>query len=105
MANVTVFDPVTVASKNIAVNMQESVIQQDEDGTMDYFLLLTTSAKKVNGNAIPNHTIRTLSDLAKGTTTHAGGPGPYLTLTAAVQDHVLNMVEGSGAVGDEMSFS
>ena len=103
--SITVYDPVTRNSKLVTVSVQNQVIQQDEDGQMDYFLTLSTSAKKVSGAAITDHSIRTLGDLAKVTTQHDGVTvTDYSSITAAIQDHIINMVEGTGGA-DAMDFS
>jgi hypothetical protein len=105
MANITVYDPVTRASKTISITVQNQIIQQDGDGQQDFFLVLSTSALKVGGDAIPDHSIRTLGDLARDTTQHDGVTvDDYASITAAVHDHVINMVEGDGG-DDAMDFS
>ena len=106
MATITVFDPVTTNSKTITTNVRSAVIQQDENGQIEYYITLVTTAKKVSGADISDHVIKTLSDLARGTTQQDGVTAtPYTTLTDSVRDHVLNMIEGSGPSGDEMDFT
>jgi hypothetical protein len=105
MANISIFDPATGNTKTVSLFMKSQIIQQDEDGQLDHFMALTTSAKKISGAAIPEHSIRTLGDLAKGSTQQDGATATdYASITAAVQDHVLNMIEGNGG-SDAMDFS
>jgi len=106
--NITVYDPTTGHSKNIAISMGAAMIIQDLDTTYDFFLMLTTSAKKVSGAAIPTHTIKTLNSGVdgEGTTRHNGTtPSPlYSNLSDAVTDHIWDMIDGSGG-SDAMSFA
>ena len=105
MANIRVYDPVTRNSKIISLIVKSEIIQQDGDGQLDYFLTLKTSAKKINGDSIREHSIRTMGDLLRGDTQQDGVTiTDYLSITDAVQDHVLNMVEGTGGT-DAMDFN
>lgn len=101
---VTIFDKVTRNTKTISVDMRASIIEGDNDGKMDYFIILSTAAKMVNGNSIPDHTINKLSDRVKGTTQQDGTAADYADMTSAIQDYILHMVEGT-AVGEEMNFN
>ena len=53
MASVTVFDPVTGHSKTITVEVQGTLlITVPPDADMDYYIQLSTAARKVSGAAI-----------------------------------------------------
>ena len=98
----TIYDPETKNTKTIHGEIDASVIAVDgnDAGTIDYYVRLSTSARKVNGDAISDQIIRGLSYMAHGGlggTKHAGGSGPYTTLDEAIQDYVLHMVEGEDA--------
>ena len=101
MASVTIFDPVTTNSKTINVDMGGSIVIQDVNGELDYYVRLSTSAKMLNGGAIATMVIRTLYDGA-GTGgvrryKHPVDPLPYENLTVSIQDHIARMVEGDGS--------
>ena len=96
MATITIYDPPTRRSKTVNSDVQTAVIQQDQDGVTDYFITLTTFAFMKNGQAIPVHTIRRLTDLARGTSKQKGTGSSYADIREAVEDHVLNMIEGDG---------
>ena len=103
--NITVFDPVTQNTRTISVDIMVSIIEDEMDGVTDEFIVITTNAKKKTGAAIPPHAINALSDLARGATQQDGFTAtPYASMTAAVNDHILNMVDGTGG-SDAMSFT
>ena len=106
MATIKVFDPTTGNTKNITVTIGGSVIIQDLDADTDYYVHLTTNAKKINGGSITPMIIRNLSDGAGngGTTKHDGSPLPYADMSEAITDHINAMVEGNGG-DDAMDFS
>ena len=96
--NQIVFDPKTQLTRNILIDMEVSLVQQDEDGEIDFYIKLSTSAKKLNGDTILPQTIRSLRDMVIG---GVGGTmrdrvtyGPYDNLTDAIEDYILFMVEG-----------
>ena len=102
--SVTIFNEATLNTRTITVDMKVSVLDDEMDGATDYFLILTTNAKKISGAAIPNHTINALTDLARGTTQQDGHTtDPYTSMTAAIRDHLWNMIDGTGG-SDAMSF-
>jgi hypothetical protein len=104
--NVPIFDKVTRNTKTISVDMRANIIEGDNDGKMDYFIILSTTAKMVNGNAIPVHTINKLTDLVRGSTQQDGITAtPYPTMTDAIQDYILHMVEGVVLPGEAMDFN
>ena len=92
----TVFDPTTRTSKSITIEMGASVIVQDLDSDMDFYVRLNTSATTLDGDAISARIIRTLHNGAGagGTVQLDGSALPYATLTAAIADHVRRMIEG-----------
>jgi NAD-dependent DNA ligase len=105
MATVTIFDPIARASKTITVTLESAVIEADEDASLDFFIKLTTRATKISGAAIETKVIRRLSDLVRGATQHDGVTGAdYTSMTKAIEDYVLNMVEGDGGA-DAMKFT
>jgi hypothetical protein len=77
---------------------------QDLDADPDYYVNLSTGAKKINGGDIGPFIIRNLSDGSRGTTKHDGSALPYDTMSEAIEDHILHMVEGDGG-DDAMDFS
>ena len=94
----TIFDPRTQNRRTILVDVDLAMIQQDEDGEFDFYIKLTTTAKKLNGDSIVPETIRSLYDMVMGVvdgTKWNGDPGPYSSITEAVEDYILYMVEGS----------
>lgn len=102
---VTVFDPATGNTRSIIVDMVVNIIEQDLDGQFDYFMTLSTSAKKISGAAIPRKMISALDDLARGATQQDGITStPYANLTAAVTDFIWNVIDGTGGT-DRMSFT
>jgi hypothetical protein len=102
---VTVFNKVTRNTKTITVDVRASILEGDLDGQMDYFIILSTSARMVNGNSIPDHVITALDDLARGATQQDGVTGTaYSSMTAAIQDHIWHMIDGT-ASGEEMNFT
>jgi hypothetical protein len=100
MASVTVFDPGTANSKTINVDMGGSIVIQDLNGDLDYYVRLSTSAKMKNGGAIAAMVIRTLNNGAGAGGNirykHPATPLPYENLTVSIQDHIARMVEGDG---------
>ena len=98
--NQIIFDPTTQRTKNILIDIEATMVQEDEDGDLDFYTKFTTSAKKKNGSAIPAETMRSLKDMViggeGGTKRKDGAPGPYSDLTDAITDYILYMVEGDG---------
>ena len=103
MANITIYDPITKKINIAQVTLEAAVIQSDPDAVQDYFIRISTSARKISGDAIPTKIIRQLTDLVKGTEQHGGSTDPYATMTAALEDYILNMIEGNGGA-DAMKF-
>ena len=89
MANITIFDPVTQHSRTISSELQGTVIIQDLDALVDYYIQLTTSAKKVSGAAIVPVIIRNVTPV---------------NLTTKIEEGVTAMVNYGGGV-DAMDFS
>jgi len=106
MASVTIFDPATANSKTINVEMGGSVVIQDLNGELDYYVRLSTGAKMKNGGSIAAMVVRTLDTPygagSSGTTRykHPGDPLPYENLTVSIQDHIARMVDGDGSDPD-----
>ncbi len=110
MANITIFDPITKNSRTISVTCESSLIIQDLDGEMDFFIRLSTSAKSLNGNNIVTRTCQALSDGAGGPGLDRHGAslpdGKYANLTEAIEDFIALMVEGiAGQPLTAMSFT
>lgn len=104
MANTIIYDPITKRSNTINVTLEAAVIQSDPDAVQDYFIKLSTTAKKISGNSISPKIIRELSDLVRGTTQHDGVTmTDYASMTEAIEDYILNMIEGNGGA-DAMKF-
>ena len=110
MATITVFDPTSKRSQQISVTLQSAVVDSDSDAKLDYFIQLSTSARKISGAEIPTKIIRRLIDLVRKDSNgdpeyqHDGVTStPYTSMTAAIEDYILNMVEGDGGA-DAMSF-
>ena len=108
--NQTIFDPTTQNTKSILIDIEAAMIQGDEDGDLDLYVKLSTSATKLNGDPILPETIRGLTDMVMGgiggTKRDGVTPGPYTDITDAITDYILFMVEGN--VSDPttaMSFS
>jgi len=97
--NQIIFDPTTQNTKNILIDIEAAMVQWDEDGELDLYIKLTTSAKKLNGSDIKAETIRGLTDMVIGGVggTYRDGvtPGPYTDITDAITDYILFIVEGS----------
>ena len=75
-----------------------AVVESDATGVLAFYIQLNTPAKMVNGSPIPVRYIRSLSTLADGSRQHAvNTSSPYADLTTAVEDFVLDMVEGDGS--------
>jgi hypothetical protein len=110
MPNITVIDPATGNTKQIAVAMEASMIVQDLLGEVEYFATLSTSAKTVAGASITKQHIWSLSDGAGGEGLDRHGvalpdSGKYGSLTEAVDDYVALMVEGAdGDASTAMAF-
>jgi hypothetical protein len=102
--NTTVFDVATGKTKTISFEMESNVLQQQGDADTDFYLKISTGAKKTNGGAIGPFYVTGLNDLADGATQHGGGGGSYADLTALAVDYIRHAIEGDGA-GQEMSFS
>jgi len=110
MITITALDPDTNLKKTISVNLEASMIVQDLDGDLDFFVTLSTSAKDVSGNAIPKYSIAALSEGAGGAGVDRKGVplagGKYAGLTDAINDYVAMMVEGvNGEPGTAMAFN
>ena len=104
---ITILDPTSNVTRSIAGEVMASFVDNDVSANLDFYIQLTTGAKMVNGHAIPTRFIRSLSDLAEGTRQHAQNIStPYASLTAAIQDFVLAIVEGpvGQSDGEEMQF-
>jgi hypothetical protein len=96
--NQVIFDPTTQKTKYILIEIEAAMIQWDEDGDLDLYIKLTTSAKKLNGDSIKSEIIRGLTDMViggvGGTKRDRTTPGPYTNITDAITDYILYMVEG-----------
>lgn len=96
--NQIIFDQATQNTRTILIDIAITLIQGDEDGEIDFYVKLSTSAKKKNTNDILPQTIRSLKDMiiggVGGTKRDRSTPGPYADLTDAVTDYILFMVEG-----------
>ena len=97
--NLTVFDPDSGNTRTIVITIGASMVIQDLLGDYDFFVTLTTTAKNLNGGAIPQQVIRTLADGAGGTGLDRFGDalpnaGKYANLSTAIDDYVGLMVEG-----------
>ena len=110
MANVTVFDPITRNTNTILVTLESAVIDTDNTSRVDHFIQLSTAAKKISGAAIESRIIRRLTDLVrldengKPEFQHNGFTStPYETMSKAIEDYILNMIEGDGGT-DAMAF-
>ena len=94
----TIFDPTTRNTRTILIDVEVSMIQQDEDGEFDFYIKLSTGATKLNGDDIVPETIRSLFDMViggvGGTQRDKVTPGPYADITLAIEDYILYMVEG-----------
>ena len=111
MAIITVFDPTSKRSQQINITLQSAVVDTDGDARLDYFVHLSTSARKISGAEIPPKIIRRLIDLVRKDSNgdpeyqHDGVTDtPYASMSKAIEDYILNMVEGDGGA-DAMSFS
>jgi hypothetical protein len=94
--NQIIFDPQTQNTRNILLDVDIALIQQDRDGELDFFIKLSTSARNHYGDRITPEIIRSLKDMVLGGVGGKkwnGDSGPYDTLTEAVEDHILFMVE------------
>jgi hypothetical protein len=96
--NQIIFDPITQRTKSILIDIEAAMVQWDEDGDLDLYIKLTTTAKKLNGDSIRAEIIRGLTDMVVG---GVGGKkrdgvtsGPYTDITDAITDYILFMVEG-----------
>jgi hypothetical protein len=98
MANITVFDPATTATRTITATIESSMVIQDLLGEIEFFLTLSTSALDVNGSAIPKRTVKALSEGAGGAGLDRHGnalsDGKYGNLSEAIKDYVAMMVNG-----------
>ena len=97
--NQVIFDPTTQNTRYVLIDIEAAMIQGDEDGELDLYVKLSTSAKKLNGDNILPETIRGLTDMVLGgvggTKRDGATPGPYTDITDAITDYILFMVEGS----------
>lgn len=108
MATIRVIDPETLNTQTISADVFSYVLQDQETGSEEFFIKLSTSARRVNGDDIPDYIIQNLSDLVRGSTQHDGVTGTnYADLTAAINDYVDEMIEGTGDGDDgtQMDFS
>lgn len=110
MANITILNPTNGKTKTITLTMEVSIIAQDLDADIDFFVSLATSAKDISGHAIASQVIRSLADGAGGAALDRHGValagGKYKNLTEAINDYVSMMVEGNdGEPGTEMNFA
>lgn len=116
--NVTILDPNTGNTRTITVTLGASPIIQDMSGALEYYVVLSTTAKDVTGNAIS-------SQMIKGVYSGAGAVTPTITnganmdrkgvllagnkyadLSTAIDDYVAMMVEGYYQMpSTEMAFS
>lgn len=104
--SVIVFDPTTQKTNSISVTVDFTLIQDDADADLDYYVKLTTSAKRgvECASSIPSEIVRALDDLALSTRQYrVDTADPYDDLTAAVEDYVLMMIEGVNP-GEQMCF-
>lgn len=105
MANIIIYDPITKRTNTVTIALDAAVIQSDPDAIQDYFIKISTSAKKISGNSIVTRIIRQLSDLVRdGTHQHDGiTTTDYASMTEAIEDYILHMIEGNGGA-DAMKF-
>ncbi len=104
--SVTVFDPETQNSKTINVAVESSMIQGDEDAEYDFYIRMTTDATRgpTGEDEIPTEVFRSLSDLALGTRQFkVDTADPYDTITDALEDYILKIIEGVNP-GEHMYF-
>lgn len=111
MASITVLNPNNNISKIITVAIESSIIAQDLNGEMKFFITLSTTAKDVTGTAIDKQIILSLRDGTGGDGIDRKGSdlpngGKYNNLTEAINDYVALMVEGKeGEPWTEMNFA
>lgn len=104
--SIQVFDPHTQLANTINVTVESSLIQGDADAELDFYLRITTDARRgpTGADVIPTEVTRSLADLALGTRQFkVNTADPYDDITEQVEDYVLKMVEGVG-VGEHMYF-
>jgi hypothetical protein len=110
--SITIFDPTTQNSKAILVSLEASLIQSDEDAEIDYYIRMTTDAKRgaACDEQIPSEVFRSLTELSLGTAKFKDSgmdetsTDAYENLTQAVEDYVLKMIEGVNP-GEHMCFT
>lgn len=117
MANITILDPDSGKTNTISVTIGASPIIQDLNGSMEYYVVLATSAKDVSGNQISSQFIKglysgaggvtpTIKDATKDRKNSALAAGKYADLTTTIDDYVAMMVEGYwNQPWTEMAFS
>ena len=105
MATVIVFDPISKNTQQISVTLESAIVDTDGDARVDYFIQLSTGARKISGSEITPRIIRRKTNLVRGSTQHDGITStPYETMSKAIEDYILNMVEGNGG-SDAMGFN
>ena len=104
---ITILDPAKQTTRTIICEVYSTFIETDVSAALDFYVQLSTTARRVNGTAVPTHYIRALNDLAiggiGGTQFGSGSSDPYDSLEDAINDYVLLMVKGNGT-GQAMAF-
>lgn len=103
-----IYDPTTQLSNYINVNLEVSLIQEDEDADFDFYIRLSTDAKRgpTGGEDIPAGVSRSLAvpELALVTRQFkVDTSDPYASLTDSIEDFIDMMVEGVNP-GEHMYF-
>ena len=108
--NHQIYDQTHQSTKTVTVALSSALIQQDDDADLDYYIKITpNNVFDLDGNRIIPKVIRDLHNTPKGISgvegkhnTASGDSAQlesyYSTLSYAVEDFILYLIEGDGGV-------
>jgi len=94
-STIRVFDPATGKQKTITAVLEQGVLNDPSNGSLDTYIKLSVSARTIAGDTINPFVITGTDDLVLETTQYDGvTTDDYSDLGAAVDDYVLRIVQG-----------
>ena len=94
-SQIKVFDPSTGNQKTITAVLDQGVLNDPSNGTMDTYIKLSITGRTIAGDVINPYVISGQSDLVLGSTQYDGvTTDDYADLGAAVDDYVLRITQG-----------
>jgi hypothetical protein len=106
-STIRLFDPDTGNTKTISAVLEQGVLADPSNGSMDTYIKLSISGRTIAGDTINPFVITGTDDLVLDTTQYDGvTTDDYADLGAAVDDYVLRIVQGvPGDTSTKLDFN